>query len=76
FSWKSLFVKHFDVKRGKNRWLILDRAINTTTEYFRSGIFHGLRLLYIAAKELAQVVFYATMFPKIRKKYSLNNIKK
>jgi anaerobic magnesium-protoporphyrin IX monomethyl ester cyclase len=76
FSWKSLFVKHFDVKRDRDRWLILDRAISTTTEYFRSGMFHGFRLLYIAVKELVQVVYYATMFPQIRKKYNLNNINK
>lgn len=75
FSWKSLFVKHYDVKKKKDRWLILDRAISTSAEYFRSGVINGFKLLFIAIKEVFQVVFYATMFPKIRRKYGLNDMK-
>ncbi len=47
------------------------KAVSQTFDVLKRGGFRSLHLIAMSAKEFSEVVFYATMFPKIRKKYGL-----
>ncbi|HZJ77171.1 MAG TPA: radical SAM protein [Clostridia bacterium] len=47
------------------------KAVSQTFDVLKRGGFRSLYLIAMSAKEFLEVVFYATMFPKIRKKYGL-----
>ena len=47
------------------------KAFRQVLDFLKRGGLRSLYLVFLAANEFLQVVFYALMFPKIRKKYGL-----
>ncbi len=69
FYWNGLFVK--DTHSEQNSRVFTRRAIMQTLNLSNRGIGNTLFLIITAAKELTSIIYYAKMFPKIRKKYGL-----
>jgi anaerobic magnesium-protoporphyrin IX monomethyl ester cyclase len=47
------------------------RLVGQTIDFFKMGSLKSIVLLALSAKQFIKIVFYATMFPCIRKKYGL-----
>lgn len=76
FSWQNLFVKTVDKSSGKKNRMVLKRAVSQTADILKNFNLRSVRLLTIEANELATIIYYTFMFPKIRKKYGLYHMKK
>ena len=68
FFWK-------DPTRRTGSRVYIKKAFMQVLSFLKRGSFEAIPLVLRASKEFFNVAFYALMFPKIRKAYSLNNMK-
>jgi len=64
------FLKKYPDNENQSR-VYVKKAFKQIFDILRRGTLSSLHLIILSAKEFSEVVFYATMFPKIRKKYGL-----
>ncbi|MEI6577894.1 MAG: radical SAM protein [Eubacteriales bacterium] len=64
-----LMLAIFNNKAESRIWA--QKAISNTLQKLKKISFKSLILFFVSVKEFLGIVFYATMFPKIRKKYGL-----
>lgn len=69
YAWTS-FLRKYPNKEKKSR-LVARRAIIQTLNTLREGTLKSMWLVIIAAREFLEIVYYANMFPRVRKKYGL-----
>lgn len=69
FYWAGMFPK--DSGRRKTSDVFLKRAMMQIDKSLRLHSFHSFLLIIPAAKEFAHILFYAKLFPGIRKKYGI-----
>jgi anaerobic magnesium-protoporphyrin IX monomethyl ester cyclase len=68
FFWK-------DPTRRTGSRVYIKKAFIQVFGFLKKGSLEAIPLVFRASKEFFDVVFYALMFPKIRKAYGLNNMK-
>jgi len=71
----SVFTNKYELD-GEKKHLWVKRLLFQINDILRRGNTRSLLLVFISAKEFLEIVFYAVMFPKIRKKYGLYLFKK
>jgi anaerobic magnesium-protoporphyrin IX monomethyl ester cyclase len=69
FMYSIITSKHNVNDSRKRIWIT--RLFQQATGLLRQGNMKSIILLFRAVQEFLEVLFYATMFPKIRKKYNL-----
>lgn len=69
FYWAGMFPKHHVREKTSN--VFMKRALMQINKSFRLHSFHSFLLIIPAAKEFAGILFYAKLFPGIKKKYGI-----
>ncbi len=69
FLWSSISGKNRGGKTEKR--IYAKKAVGQTFDALKRGTLNSLILVFLSGKKFLQIVFYATMFPGIRKKYNL-----
>ena len=66
----SVFTNKYELNNSEKR-LWIKRLSFQIKDMLKRGNLRAIFLVIISAKEFLEIVFFATMFPRIRKKYSL-----
>lgn len=73
FDWLT-FTRKKEEASSKN--MFVEKALDVLVHFAEGGIKNTVNNIYSAGKTFITVVFYSTMFPKIKKKYGLYNVNK
>lgn len=73
FDWITFTRKK---KEAESKNMFISKAIDVLSHFAEGGIKNAVVNVWGAAKTFLTVVFYSTMFPKIKKKYGLYNVNK
>lgn len=66
----SIFTNKYELD-GEQKHFWIKRLFFQVSDMLKRGNLRSMMLLAVSAKEFLEIVFYATMFPQIRKKYGL-----
>lgn len=69
----SVFTNKYELN-GEQKHFWMKRLFFQVYDMLKRGNLRSLLLIIISAKEFLEIVYYATMFPRIRKKYGLKII--
>lgn len=73
FDWLTFTRKK---KEASSKNMFIEKAVDVLVHFAECGIKNTVNNIYSAGKTFVTVVFYSTMFPKIKKKYGLYNVNK
>lgn len=73
FDWLTFTRKK---KEASSKNMFIEKAVDVLVHFAEGGIKNTVNNIYSAGKTFVTVVFYSTMFPKIKKKYGLYNVNK
>lgn len=73
FDWLTFTRKK---KEASSKNMFIEKAVDVLVHFAEGGIKNAVNNIYSAGKTFVTVVFYSTMFPKIKKKYGLYNVNK
>lgn len=73
FDWLTFTRKK---KEASSKNMFIEKALDVLVHFAEGGIKNAVSNIYSAGKTFVTVVFYSTMFPKIKKKYGLYNVNK
>lgn len=73
FDWLTFTRKK---KEASSKNMFIEKAVDVLVHFAEGGIKNTVSNIYSAGKTFVTVVFYSTMFPKIKKKYGLYNVNK
>lgn len=73
FDWLT-FTRKKEEANSEN--MFIEKALDVLVHFAECGIKNTVNNIYSAGKTFVTVVFYSTMFPKIKKKYGLYNVNK
>jgi radical SAM superfamily enzyme YgiQ (UPF0313 family) len=66
----SIFSNKYELENAEKR-LWVKRLSFQVRDMLKRGNLKSIYLVYLSAKEFAEIVFYALLFPRVRKKYGL-----
>ena len=73
FDWLTFTRKK---KEASSKNMFIEKAVDVLVHFAEGGIKNAVSNIYSAGKTFVTVVYYSTMFPKIKKKYGLYNVNK
>ena len=73
FDWLTFTRKK---KEASSKNMFIEKAVDVLVHFAEGGIKNAFINIFNGAKTFLTVVFYSTMFPKIKKKYGLYNVNK
>ena len=73
FDWLTFTRKK---KEASSKNMFAEKALDVLVHFAEGGKKNAVSKIYSAGKTFVTVVYYSTMFPKIKKKYGLYNVNK
>jgi hypothetical protein len=73
FDWLTFTRKK---EESASKGMFIEKTVDVLVHFAEGGIKNAVSNVYDAGKTFATVVFYSSMFPKIKKKYGLYNVNK
>ena len=71
FLFSTFKTKTVDKEKGVESRIWVKRLFGLILDILKRGNLKSIYIILLSAKEFFEIIFYATMFPKIRKKYGL-----
>lgn len=71
FDWLTFTRKK---KESASKNMFMEKAVDVLVHFAEGGIKNAVSNVFDAGKTFLNVVYYSTMFPKIKKKYGLYNV--